>query len=133
MSRRATSSDRWIEKTDSCWLWRGGLGASGYGKYKGRQAHRVIYEELVGPIPDGLQLDHLCRVLICVNPAHVEPVTDLENKRRRFALQTHCKRGHEFTEANTYTGCGARQCRTCQRYAVRRYKERKLRRLSGAS
>lgn len=65
-----------------CWLWTGSQDGKGYGKTGRGRIHRIVYEELVGPIPDGLQLDHLCRVRNCVNPAHLEPVTGRENVRR---------------------------------------------------
>lgn len=72
--------------TTPCWLWNGALIQGGYGRYqrgpKGQPAHRAYYEKLVGPIPDGLDLDHLCRVRRCVNPSHLEPVTAAENTRR---------------------------------------------------
>jgi hypothetical protein len=112
-----------IEVTDSCWIWRGHVKANGYGAAgQGHQAHRRVYELLVGPISDGLQLDHLCRVLACVNPAHLEPVTPRENGRRGNspwginARKTHCVHGHEFTPENTYvTRRGQRHCRECSR------------------
>jgi hypothetical protein len=97
-----------VRKTDDCWLWTAGLNG-GYGVYtiggRPRPAHRLAYEELVGPVPDGLQLDHLCRVRRCVNPAHLEPVTSKENTRRGTAVdviaerqrsKTHCPRGHPY-------------------------------------
>lgn len=107
-----------------CWLWTAHRSSHGYGRVgvdgKGRQAHRVVYELLVGPIPDGMQLDHLCRVRHCVNPAHVEPVTPRENYRRGFsafgvnARKTECPQGHPYDEANTYfTPGGGRKCRAC--------------------
>lgn len=85
------AADRWpgfwshVEKTDTCWLWTGRKEKAGYGKYCGTVAHRWAYRELVGPIPAGLTLDHLCYVRHCVNPAHLEPVTLLENVRRANA------------------------------------------------
>lgn len=107
-----------------CWLWTGETW-KGYGKFGGGQAHRVIYQRVVGPVPDGLELDHTCRVPTCVNPAHLEPVTRAENMRRRSEAQTHCKRGHEFTPENTYRPKGgSRHCRACNREAVRRYGHR---------
>lgn len=101
----------------SCWIWPV-VRSIGYGRaYGTRQAHRVVYERLVGPIPAGLQLDHLCRTPACVNPWHLEPVTAAENQRRgKRAQQTHCGRGHEFTAENTrIRGNGTRQCKTCSR------------------
>lgn len=84
-------------------------------------AHRFAYELEVGPIPDGLQIDHLCRNRACVRPSHLEPVTQFENWRRgeapsvTNALKTHCKRGHEFTRENTFVGReGGRFCNACR-------------------
>lgn len=109
---------------DSCWIWHGSRLPDGYGQIRingrTRGAHRVVYELLVGPIPDGLTLDHLCRTHACVNPRHLEPVTMRENTLRgvgpsaRNATATHCHRGHEFTEANTHTWNGHRSCRACR-------------------
>lgn len=108
---------------EGCWEWLASR-SDGYGRvtWQGRQrpAHRVVYELLVGPIPAGLQIDHLCRNRGCVNPAHLEPVTQRENLMRgetipaRHAAQTHCGRGHIFDEANTYVRKdGRRSCRAC--------------------
>lgn len=75
-----------VIKGPNCWLWNGGRSRDGYGKFHHQgthqQAHRVAYELMVGPIPDGLTIDHLCRNPWCVNPAHMEPVTAAENTRR---------------------------------------------------
>lgn len=120
-------SERFWAKVDrggspfGCWTWTAGTASNGYGSIRidgrGALAHRVAYELLVGPIPDGLHLDHLCMSKLCVNPAHLEPVTLQENHRRWIATLTHCPRGHEYTEANTrvqVTGTTTkRQCRTC--------------------
>ena len=114
-----------VKKSDACWAWTGRT-HKGYGRYGGVQAHRVAYELVIGPISAGLELDHTCRNPLCVNPDHLEPVTRSENMRRRYATQSHCKRGHEFTPENTYTGLGVRQCRACQREAVARYRARKV-------
>lgn len=79
-----------VEKTESCWLWTGATNGLGYGKFKADPrtpavyAHRYAYELVVGPIPEGLQLDHCCENPPCVNPAHLEPVTQAENVRRGF-------------------------------------------------
>jgi hypothetical protein len=108
-----------------CWMWAGAPNRDGgYGTHRtktGRPvAHRYAYELLVGPIPDGLDLDHLCRVRMCVNPEHLEPVTRLVNNRRgrrnQNGFKTHCDRGHEFTPENTYRKPnGGRSCRECAR------------------
>lgn len=80
--------DAQVERTDTCWLWTGNKTPAGYGRFwlNGRnvQAHRAAYEFHIGPIADGLTIDHLCRVTSCVNPAHMEPVTLAENIRRRW-------------------------------------------------
>lgn len=107
-----------------CWHWIAYIHPSGYGMFRrdGRMnvAHRVAYELIVGEIPDGLVLDHLCRVRHCVNPAHLEPVTEAENILRGISVsainnrKTHCIRGHELTPENCYSKrSGVRQCRKC--------------------
>lgn len=118
-----------VDKTDDCWLWRGGTGGNHYGKFrpypgaKHTSAHRIAYELIVGPIPAGLHLDHVCQNPQCVNPAHLEPVTAAENRRRQSARQTHCRRGgHPLSGSNLYVGKdGRRYCRRCRRDAQRRY------------
>lgn len=102
-----------------CWIWPGRT-CKGYGRYGEALVHRMTYEALVTEIPDGLDLDHLCRVITCANPYHLEPVTRAENNRRKWALHTHCPAGHEFTTANTYTGGGHRKCRICNAASQRR-------------
>jgi hypothetical protein len=111
-----------------CWPWTAAK-TNGYGivQYQGRlqRAHRVVRTILVGPIPEGLEPDHLCRNRWCVNPDHAEPVTTLENIRRgesqsaKHARQTHCLRGHAFTPENTYVRKRGhkreRFCRECCR------------------
>ena len=114
------------EPNSGCWLWTGAIDATGYshihvGK-RTERAHRISYELFCGPIPKGLHIDHLCRVRCCVNPAHLEPVTALENSLRGFgqgvlnSKKTHCPQGHAYTKSNTIK-CkkGKRTCRECQR------------------
>lgn len=105
-----------------CWIFTGSK-PSGYGRIAagGRgngplQAHRVAYEIVVGKIPDGLVLDHLCRNPACVRPDHLEPVTNAENVRRglRGRLTTACPQGHAYTPENTYVYRGHRYCRRCR-------------------
>ncbi|MGH2350320.1 MAG: HNH endonuclease signature motif containing protein [Chloroflexota bacterium] len=114
-----------------CWLWlagtRKGYGEFSVGTYANQRietAHGLAYQWLVGPIPEGLVLDHLCRVTRCVNPAHLEPVTELENFRRsplHPSKVKHCPNGHPYDEANTYWYLGKhRQCRACNREYRRR-------------
>ena len=121
-----------VEKTETCWIWKGSLtGGGGYGYlYMGpganplwSRAHRFSYELVTGTtIPVGMQLDHLCRNRGCVNPEHLEVVTQHENILRGESLsaqrarQTHCNRGHEYTPENTIRSKrGQRRCRTCKK------------------
>lgn len=120
-----------------CIEWTGARGRMGHGRIqvKGRQiaAHRVNYERLVGPIPAGLHLDHLCRNPSCINPAHLEPVTPGENILRSpiaftavNARKAHCLRGHELTGANLKPNkLGERVCRACSRERTAAYRARK--------
>lgn len=106
-----------------CWLWTASLDGAGYSKIRvdGRlfNAHRWYYEMINGPIPKGLQLDHLCRVRRCVNPDHLEPVTQQENIRRGEGIgvinarKTHCPKGHPYAGDNLIVRSGSRGCRTC--------------------
>lgn len=125
-----------VAQQGSCWLWTEPLSRSGYGQFSayGRThaAHRWAYEHWVGPVPEGLELDHLCRVRHCVNPEHVEPVTHRENVLRgegvaaKCARMTHCKYGHEFTPDNIRASKdGVRRCKTCKREASRAERARK--------
>ncbi len=111
-----------VDMTYSCWLWRAGT-RNGWGiftvKGKNIQAHRFAYELMVEKIPEGMHLDHLCRVRNCVNPAHLDIVTIQENSRRTIhPLKTHCKKGHEYSPENTYNKLdGYRSCRKCLKIA----------------
>ena len=109
-----------------CWTWGGSRDPEGYGQSNRRsqvvKAHRRAWEALVGPIPDGLHLDHLCRNRACVRPAHLEPVTCRENVLRgigpaaRNARKTHCASGHPLSGSNLrIKSCGARECVECRR------------------
>ena len=117
----------------ACWEWLGAL-ERGYDNFRndnGRKvrAHRWAYEASVGPVPEGLQLDHLCRNRACVKPAHLEAVTQRTNILRgvgataKHARQTHCEHGHPFNQENTYVyPQGWRTCRPCKRKRDRRYR-----------
>lgn len=130
-ARASFVSDFWarVDKTGDCWLWTGRLTSHRYGSVGSKgSAHRIAYELTVGPIPEGLTIDHLCRVRHCVNPAHLEPVTMTENVRRGEsfsavnARKTHCPRGHAYDEKNTYRlPSGSRWCRECKRAEGRQY------------
>jgi hypothetical protein len=114
-----------IEITDSCWLWTGQTTDKGYGSIsEGRRslvAHRVVYEQLVGVIPEGLQLDHLCRVTRCVNPDHLEAVTGRINTLRGIgptaqnARKTQCPAGHAYASFGEIDARGYRCCSECKR------------------
>lgn len=125
-----TTEDRFWTKVlvvESCWEWIGARSRPGYGLFaangKSRFAHRYAYQLLRGPIPIGLELDHLCRNKGCVNPDHLEPVPHKENVLRglapsaRWAKSDRCLKGHLFTEDNTVIrgDGGGRRCRACQR------------------
>lgn len=107
---------------NGCWIWTACRVPTNYGQVtrhingvrKKFGTHRYTYERLVGPIPEGLQLDHLCRVRPCCNPAHLEPVTGPENSRRAAIARTHCPEGHPYSGPNLYLDPNSRRkCRTC--------------------
>lgn len=139
-----------VEVTGSCWLWLGRRDRDGYGYGPGcrgfSRAHRASYSYLVGPIPEGMQLDHLCRVKHCVNPDHLEPVTVQENNARRKKynikadpnrakitpdlqrqLDGLCRKGHVLAEVGVLkslrsNGSVRQQCRACQHDVQERYR-----------
>ncbi|KKN02548.1 hypothetical protein LCGC14_1116570 [marine sediment metagenome] len=125
--RESAGSRFWakVEKTEDCWNWLGNMYSGGYGVFWNHgqvRAHRYAYELHRGPIPEGLQIDHLCRNRIYVNPDHMEAVTQKVNMMRgigpaaRHAAATHCPQGHPYDLFNTYiTVEGWRKCRTCHR------------------
>lgn len=100
-----------LDAPNGCWLWLGRVNGTGYGP------HRRYYIAVHGSIPEGHDLDHLCRVRACVNPEHLEPVTRQVNTQRglRGSLVTHCPKGHEYTPENTRLHHGRRECRECTR------------------
>ena len=130
-----------VQKTESCWPWIGSVDrGTGYGamrvkcadgRWRKKWAHRLSYELHIGPIEDGREIDHLCRVRSCVNPSHLEMVTAQENIRRgessaaKAARRDTCAHGHAYTAENTkLSRDGARQCRTCQREWQAKNRER---------
>lgn len=138
-------ADRWMPEPNSgCWLWLGTLDQNGYGTCRHQairlagltttNAHRVSFILSGGVIPPGHELDHLCRVRCCINPAHLEAVTHAENMRRGmstqrvreyFATRTHCKRGHALIGDNIFLRAdGRRQCQECRRMTSRAFEIR---------
>lgn len=114
-----------VDKTENCWLWTACI-KHGYGQFMVRRrsvmAHRWSYEHVNGPIPEGLDIDHLCRVRNCVNPAHLEAVSRRVNVLRgygacaQFARKNACSNGHPYTEENTfYRSDGGRRCLICRK------------------
>lgn len=134
--KRTPAIERFLAKVDKdgpvpehrpdlgpCWRWKASTARNGYALFhspEARHAHRWSYMHFVGPIPDGAELDHLCRNRSCSRPEHLEPVTHLVNLRRgrsfvnQQRLITHCPKGHAYDEQNTYLYRGMRMCRACR-------------------
>lgn len=137
---REGSVPAYAPELGKCWVWTGatsgGYGHVGLSDGGEIPAHRLSYELLVGPIEPGLEIDHLCRVRACCNPAHLEPVTRRTNQIRGFGIaglnhrKTECPDGHPYDEANTYVWRGGRRCRACQAAAARKYRARNRRSVS---
>lgn len=118
------------KQSNGCWIWIGSIfnkGLKSYGQIrlgrkensKCQRAHRVTYEHFIGKIPDGLELDHLCKNTLCVNPKHLEPVTHAENMKRGYwNNKTRCIHGHEYKN-NTYINVrGHRECKICRKLRI---------------
>jgi hypothetical protein len=113
-------------KTENCWLWTGAIHTNGYGVIgvgsrtdntrRTEYAHRLSYMFYVAPIAEGMEIDHVCRNRVCVNPDHLRVVTHKDNIVYRY--DDKCAKGHPFTEDNTYyrKDNGYRQCRACRRF-----------------
>lgn len=124
---------------EDCWLWAGDFYGSGHGSLyigqgKHTSAYRVVYENTVGDIPEGLELDHLCENPPCVNPEHLEPVTHQENTLRHYRRRTHCNKGHSYAEygytklqKSNRSGANptgeTRKCRQCTRESDTRIRQ----------
>lgn len=123
-----------VRRDGACLRWTGSHNHKGYGQISvagaGRSVHRVAYELHVGPIPPGLEIDHVrargCRFRDCIEPSHLEPVTHIENIRRT-PKRTHCPKGHELTPANVVMTSQGRRCRTCKRAEHMTYMARRRR------
>jgi len=118
-----------VALANGCWEWNGHRDRLGYGRFmverRPRLTHRLAFEELIGPIPDGLEPDHLCRNTSCLNPTHLELVTHAENIRRGYSHKprpTHCPHGHLYAAQNTYDYGRGRRCKTCQMDQQRHYR-----------
>jgi len=116
-----------VRQVGDCWEWRH-TDSNGYGtQFQRTLPHRWAYEYLRAPIPEGLELDHLCRNRRCVNPWHLEPVTRRVNAMRGVGSKETCVNGHPYTEENTYRDPtkGKRGCRACRQEASQRSAARK--------
>jgi len=125
------------EPNSGCWLWIGSVASDGYSRFRGYggsiSGHSFSYWYHVGPVPEGHELDHICRVRCCVNPAHLRPLTHADNvaladftKNHRNGRKTHCLRGHELSGDNLlverWRHLTMRKCRACKKYRLERAK-----------
>lgn len=138
-SRWAPAEERFwakvVQNDEGCWEWQGYIAQNGYGRFQweGRESypHRFAHERFVGQIPEGFDIDHLCRNRRCVNPTHLEAVPRIVNAQRGEHPNVvqgrlgHCRRGHPYNEKNTYIYRNMRQCRRCKQ------ERRRLARLEG--
>lgn len=135
-------NERFWSKVDAagdCWLWTRARDSAGYGRFWSTErgnnvyAHRWAWEEMVGAVPAGMELDHLCRNKACVNPDHLEPVPGAVNRGRSplsSAGRSHCRHGHELAGDNLKIDpAGWRQCRACNLEKSRRHEARRARRV----
>lgn len=134
LTMEALESNSIPEPNSGCLLWLGVVNQFGYGRLRRKEVsgvvHRLAYELTKGPVPPGLELDHLCRVRCCINPDHLEPVPKIVNVRRGMAgtstrqrtlARTHCPKGHPYSGDNLFQrkGTGFRECRICMRERLR--------------
>jgi hypothetical protein len=142
IGRRPPESRIWqyIDQSGDCWIWTGSKmprARCPYGMFcieRGRpgMVHKWLYEYVYGPVAHGMELDHLCRQSLCVNPTHLEPVSHRENVRRGASMikRSHCKRGHSFSLSNTLlyaspSGGQRQQCRECNSIRRQRHQLKK--------
>jgi hypothetical protein len=134
MTKRGVKFLRKVIKTSTCWIWngarRGNYGCVNIGNDIRESSHRLSYKLFVGDIPDGYEIHHKCNNKLCVNPDHLELVTDATHPSVN-KMKTHCPHGHEYTEQNTYTyptkdGGVGRMCKICHRESYRSAYERKV-------